>query len=65
MIRETWKSVAALAIAPVQDVLALGSPARMNTPGTATGNWRWCAPAGFDRGPWTEGLAELTQLYAR
>jgi 4-alpha-glucanotransferase len=33
--------VAALAIAPLQDVLGLGSEARMNTPGTEVGNWRW------------------------
>jgi 4-alpha-glucanotransferase len=65
MIRETWKSVAALAIAPVQDVLALGSVARMNTPGTAAGNWRWRAPDGFDRGAWVDQLADLTDLYGR
>ena len=34
-------SRAALALIPVQDVLDLGSDARMNTPGTAHGNWRW------------------------
>jgi 4-alpha-glucanotransferase len=36
-----WSSVAALAIAPLQDVLNLGKDARMNQPGTAEGNWRW------------------------
>ncbi len=30
-----------LAIVPMQDVLALGSAARMNVPGTDRGNWRW------------------------
>ncbi|MEQ1591773.1 MAG: 4-alpha-glucanotransferase [Thiobacillaceae bacterium] len=34
-------SQAALAILPMQDVLRLGSFARMNTPGTTEGNWRW------------------------
>jgi len=34
-------SPARLAIVPAQDVLGLGSAARMNRPGTATGNWRW------------------------
>jgi 4-alpha-glucanotransferase len=34
-------SRARLAIVPLQDVLGLGSDARMNTPGTASGNWRW------------------------
>jgi len=36
-----WGSRAALAIAPLQDVLDLGSEARMNLPGTEEGNWRW------------------------
>jgi 4-alpha-glucanotransferase len=34
-------SAAALAIAPLQDILNLGSEARMNLPGHAEGNWRW------------------------
>jgi 4-alpha-glucanotransferase len=34
-------SRAALAVLPLQDVLGLGSEARMNTPGTADGNWTW------------------------
>ena len=36
-----WRSVAALAIAPIQDLLNLGNEARMNTPGRADRNWRW------------------------
>jgi 4-alpha-glucanotransferase len=36
-----WSSVAALAIAPLQDVLNLGKEGRMNQPGRAQGNWRW------------------------
>ena len=34
-------SRAALSIVPAQDLLGLGSDARLNRPGTATGNWRW------------------------
>jgi 4-alpha-glucanotransferase len=64
LIRETWKSVASIAIAPVQDVLNLGSAARMNTPGTATGNWRWRADR-LDPGAWVDELADLTRLYGR
>jgi 4-alpha-glucanotransferase len=42
-------SRARLAVVPAQDLLALGSEARMNTPGTAEGNWAWRAPEGaFD-----------------
>ena len=46
-------SRAALTIIPAQDILALGSAARMNTPGTGRGNWQWRLP----RGRLTEELA--------
>ena len=36
-----WSSPAALAMAPLQDLLNLGSDARMNVPGQPAGNWRW------------------------
>ncbi|MBW8457256.1 MAG: 4-alpha-glucanotransferase [Thiobacillus sp.] len=41
MIGTVLESRAALAILPLQDVLRLGSEARMNTPGTDNGNWTW------------------------
>jgi 4-alpha-glucanotransferase len=41
LIELAWSSVAALAIAPLQDLLNLGNDARMNLPGRAEGNWRW------------------------
>jgi 4-alpha-glucanotransferase len=41
LIDAAWSSRAALAIAPVQDVLGLGAHARMNLPGTDEGNWQW------------------------
>ena len=40
-VRTILASVAAIAIIPLQDVLGLGSEARMNLPGTASGNWKW------------------------
>jgi 4-alpha-glucanotransferase len=43
LIRLAWASPAALAIAPLQDVLNLGREGRMNVPGRAEGNWRWRA----------------------
>jgi 4-alpha-glucanotransferase len=43
LLRLAWSSVAALAIAPLQDVLNLRKEARMNQPGSAQGNWRWRA----------------------
>jgi 4-alpha-glucanotransferase len=36
-----YESRAAIAIVPAQDVLGLGSEARMNTPGSDEGNWSW------------------------
>ncbi len=48
-----FSSPARLAIAPLQDVLGLGSVARMNTPGRAHGNWRWR----LDEGALTSELA--------
>jgi 4-alpha-glucanotransferase len=36
-----WSSVAAVSIAPLQDLLDLGAEARMNVPGRAEGNWSW------------------------
>ena len=40
-IRAVMASVAGTAIVPAQDLLGLGSEARMNRPGSASGNWRW------------------------
>jgi len=54
MIRAAAASVAQMAIIPAQDLLGLGSEARMNTPAAAEGNWIWRAPEGC----WTEALAE-------
>ena len=41
LIERALSSRCSLAIVPVQDVLGLGSEARMNRPGTMGGNWRW------------------------
>ena len=41
MIRLAFSSRAALAVAPMQDYLGLGSGARLNIPGTTLNNWRW------------------------
>jgi 4-alpha-glucanotransferase len=44
LMEVAWSSPAALAIAPLQDLLNLGAEARMNVPGRAEGNWRWRCP---------------------
>jgi 4-alpha-glucanotransferase len=54
MIREAMASQADTAIVPAQDLLELGSEARMNFPGIAKGNWRWR----LQDGELTEGLAQ-------
>lgn len=41
MMRLAWSSVSDLAIVTMQDLLELGSEARMNTPSTLGGNWTW------------------------
>ena len=41
LIEMVWASTAELAIVPMQDLLGLNGKARMNIPGTATGNWTW------------------------
>jgi 4-alpha-glucanotransferase len=41
MIRCAINSVASLCVVPLQDVLGLGSEARMNVPSKPEGNWRW------------------------
>ncbi len=54
LMRATASSVAEMSIFPAQDLLELGSEARMNTPAVAAGNWSWRAP----EGSWTPQLAE-------
>jgi 4-alpha-glucanotransferase len=56
-----WSSVAALTIAPLQDVLNLGSGARMNVPGRAEGNWRWRCTEDMLSLPGFEWLQKLTE----
>jgi 4-alpha-glucanotransferase len=41
LVRLALASRARIAILPMQDLLGLGAEARMNRPGTETGNWRW------------------------
>ena len=43
MMRSAWASPASLAVMQFQDLLGLGSEARMNTPSTLGNNWKWRA----------------------
>jgi 4-alpha-glucanotransferase len=65
LMRLAWSSVAALALAPLQDVLNMGADARMNVPGRAEGNWRWRAAADIEWTPAFEWLSDLTKTSNR
>ena len=65
LVRAVLASVADTAIAPLQDVLSLGTEARMNEPGTLGGNWRWRVRE-EQLSPDVAGrLARLTRIYGR
>lgn len=64
-IRLALTSVADTAIIPMQDVLGLGNEARMNTPGTITGNWLWRLAPGPIPDEIKDRLKELTWLAGR
>ena len=65
MMRALWGSVADLTIVQAQDILGLGSEARMNEPSTVGDNWKWRAKEGV----FTEELADKIRyqmkLYGR
>jgi 4-alpha-glucanotransferase len=65
MIRAVLASVADVGIIPLQDVLGLGSEARMNLPGTVRGNWKWRYRPGALRGELSVRLREIVTLYDR
>ncbi|MGP0068777.1 MAG: 4-alpha-glucanotransferase [Isosphaeraceae bacterium] len=60
-----WSSTAALAMAPLQDVLNLGTEARMNVPGRAGGNWRWRYTEDMLSAPAFQWLLDLTETSNR
>jgi 4-alpha-glucanotransferase len=65
LIREALGSVGQLAVIPVQDLLALGHEARLNTPGTVTGNWSWRLTAGALTPELARRYARLNRMYGR
>jgi 4-alpha-glucanotransferase len=60
-----WSSPAALAMAPLQDVLDRGNEARMNFPGRADGNWQWRCTDEMITAPSFERLRDLTGASGR
>ena len=64
-IRAVLSSVADTAIIPAQDLLGLGSVARMNRPGTMDGNWRWRLLPGQLTHDVAQRLAVMSETYDR
>ncbi|HJQ22505.1 MAG TPA: 4-alpha-glucanotransferase [Blastocatellia bacterium] len=64
-IRAAMASVADIAIIPLQDVLGLGSEARMNIPASEQGNWGWRYTEGALTGEASSRLRELAAIYGR
>jgi 4-alpha-glucanotransferase len=66
MIRAVWASVAMFALAPMQDLLVLGTEARMNYPGRPGGNWSWRMPSDATRHSGIRaGMNQFNFLYGR
>lgn len=65
MIRSCMGSIAAYAICPLQDLLGLGSSARMNYPGIPAGNWKFRYTQGSLTPQLAKDLKALTILYGR
>lgn len=65
LIRHVLASVAVMAIIPLQDILGLGSEARMNLPGTVSGNWKWRYRSGALTDEMQSRMKMLTQIYDR
>lgn len=65
LIRLAFSAVSKTAILPLQDVLGLGSEARMNTPAREAGNWGWRFREGDLTPEIKARLAELTEVYGR
>ena len=65
MMKGAWGSVADLAVVTMQDVLGLGSKARMNTPSTLGCNWKWRMEADALSSKLAKKLRENMEMYGR
>jgi 4-alpha-glucanotransferase len=65
LMRLALSSRAGLAIVTAQDLLGLGAAARLNTPGTAHGNWSWRLEAGALTADLARWLRDETARAAR
>ena len=65
LARMGMRSPAQAFVMPMQDVLGLASESRMNTPGTAAGNWTWRLTEQSFEHPGKDALRHFTWLYQR
>jgi len=65
LIRGVWSSVAVYALAPMQDLLSLGTEARMNFPSRLGGNWGWRMQESDLNEALASRMRELNELYYR
>ena len=65
MMRAIWASPADTAVVQMQDLLGLGSDARINTPSTLGGNWVWRARPGFASRELADRVRRQMELYHR
>lgn len=65
LIRLAMSSIANIAIIPVQDLLGLGTEARMNFPSKAEGNWAWRYQSGTLTQELSQRLKQLTFSFGR
>jgi 4-alpha-glucanotransferase len=65
LIRGVWSSVAVYAITPMQDLLSLGTEARMNFPSRLGGNWEWRMQEEDMSNDLAKRLRNFNELYSR
>lgn len=65
LMRGAWSSVADMAIVPMQDIIGLGSEARINTPSTLGDNWKWRATADQFSASLASRVRKNMQMYGR
>ena len=65
MMRAAWSSVADMAIVPMQDLLGLGSEARINIPSTLGENWKWRVTEDQITDKLAKKLYRYTEMYGR
>jgi 4-alpha-glucanotransferase len=65
LIRGVWSSVATYALAPMQDLLSLGTEARMNFPSRLGGNWEWRMQESNLNESLASRMREFNELYYR